>query len=137
MLSNRQNTLTISYKATTNYTIALFLFTRGMKIYVDKITYSDIHVYFAHNIQTLINKLWLIKYKEVLLSWHWKRLPVKLKIVFNPSSWKTEAGRSFWIHGHPGIHSEFLASQDYIVKSCLKKWNEKGFYLYYYCYMIF
>lgn len=56
-----------------------------MKIYVDKITYIDIHMYFAQNMKTLINKLWLIKYKGILQAWHWKRLPVKLKWFLIPA----------------------------------------------------
>jgi hypothetical protein len=44
---------------------------------------------------------------------------------FSPSIWEAEAGRSLWVWGQPGLHSEFQNSQRYIVRLCLQKKKKK------------
>ena len=41
--------------------------------------------------------------------------------AFNPSILEVEADESLFIGGQPSTHSEFRASQGYIVRPCLKK----------------
>lgn len=38
----------------------------------------------------------------------------------DPSIWDLEVGGSLWVHGHPGLHSEFQGSQAYIMRPCIK-----------------
>lgn len=58
---------------------------------------------------------------------NWKTHPTETKIsfkvmacAFNPSTWKVESNRTLGVQGQFGLHSEFLASQDCIVRLCIK-----------------
>jgi len=42
------------------------------------------------------------------------------------SIWEAEIGRSLWVQGQRGLHSEFLASQDYTGRPCLFFFLKKG-----------
>ena len=59
------------------------------------------------------------------LSWYTKNLATLERIIkvmqfFHASTWEAESGRSLWVQGQPGLHSEFQASGGYKVRSCLK-----------------
>ena len=45
---------------------------------------------------------------------------------FNPSTWETEAGRSFWVQGHPGLQNKFQDSQGYSKKPHLEKQTKQS-----------
>jgi hypothetical protein len=44
--------------------------------------------------------------------------------TLNPSTKEARASGSLWIWGQPGLHTEFQASQVYLVRPCLKKTNK-------------
>lgn len=46
-------------------------------------------------------------YKEFMLFNHNKARPLKMRQIFNFSSWKAETGRSVCVPCQPGLHSEF------------------------------
>lgn len=47
--------------------------------------------------------------------------PCVVAHVFHPSTWEVDLGVFLWVQCQPaGVHSEVVASLDYIVKSCLK-----------------
>lgn len=46
-------------------------------------------------------------YKEFMLFNHNKARPLKMRQIFNFSSWKVETGRSVCVPCQPGLHSEF------------------------------
>jgi hypothetical protein len=55
-----------------------------------------------------------------------KNLPGVLVHTCNPSTWEVETGRSLWVRGYSGLHSEFLNNQCCCTeKSCLKKKKKK------------
>jgi hypothetical protein len=69
--------------------------------------------------------MWIIqKYKEKSVFLY--KEEIQLSVVthnFNPNTHESEACGSLWVWGQPDLHSEFQASQSYIVRPCLKIQN--------------
>lgn len=41
--------------------------------------------------------------------------------TYSPSTWEAEVGGLLWVQTQLSLHSEFKASVNYMVRSCLKK----------------